>query len=179
MTESTKSGGGPNLRNLLYTIWTSTECVLYKVLFNRVTLIAFYAFWFLFGVLVLRKTQNAITAVRYVKTHGETVSLSSIEESREFADLIDTLDRKFSRPPAIFLLNQYALNMTDNFLCNTATLDGAHERFIFVTLDTVARDTIKKRWPEIQQFHWPTPSLYVSCSCFNWVLFFRTMGLQK
>lgn len=156
MTESSSKSNS----NILLTIWSNTEHILYKLLFNRFTLIAFYAFWFLFGVLVLRKTQNAITAVRYVKTHGESVSLSSIEKSREFADLIRNLDANFPRPPAIFLLNQFALNMTDNFLCNTATLEGVHQRFIFVTLDTVARDTIKKRWPEIQQFHWPTPSLY-------------------
>lgn len=39
---------------------------------------------FVFGLLVLRKTQNAIAAVRYVKRHGESVSQSLIENSPDF-----------------------------------------------------------------------------------------------
>ncbi|CAD5209737.1 unnamed protein product [Bursaphelenchus okinawaensis] len=117
-------------------------------------------FWFVIGVLVLRKTERATTAVRYIKEHGHTVGLDTIERSSEFAELINTLDKEFTRPPAIFLLNQYALNMTFNFLCNTQEFEGAHERFIFVTLDHVARDTLKEYWPNIRQFYWPTPSLY-------------------
>ena len=34
-----------------------------------------YAFWFMIGILVLRKTKTATDAVRYIKTHGHTVSL--------------------------------------------------------------------------------------------------------
>uniref|UniRef100_A0A1I7XEF7 Nucleotid_trans domain-containing protein n=1 Tax=Heterorhabditis bacteriophora TaxID=37862 RepID=A0A1I7XEF7_HETBA len=131
-----------------------------SAILNRIPVILFYSFWFLFGILVLRKTQNAIAAVRYVKSHGESVSQRLIEQSREFDDLIRMLDEEFTKPPAFLLLNQYALNMSYNFLCNTGSLPGVHERLIFVTLDTVARDQLKKDWPQIRQFHWPTPSLY-------------------
>ena len=134
----------------------------WKTITWTVGLTFFYGFWFIFGLLVLRKTSNAITAVRYVKQNSHTVSIDSIENSPEFEDLIEMLDREFSRPPAFLLLNQYALNMTYNFLCNTGTLEGAHDRFIFVTLDTVARDQLRLKYPKIRQFHWPTPSLYVS-----------------
>uniref|UniRef100_A0A915E961 Uncharacterized protein n=1 Tax=Ditylenchus dipsaci TaxID=166011 RepID=A0A915E961_9BILA len=48
-----------------------------------------YLFWFTIGWLVLRKTQNATRAVRYIKTYGHTVSLESIEKSMEFAQLVD------------------------------------------------------------------------------------------
>ncbi|CAJ0576476.1 unnamed protein product, partial [Mesorhabditis spiculigera] len=119
----------------------------------------FYGFWFIFGLLVIRKTNNAISAVRYVKAHGPSVGVDILENSREFDALVRMLDREFMRPPAFLMLNQFALNMTDNFLCNTQSL-GVHDRFIFVTLDTVARDAMRKRWPNIRQFHWPTPSLY-------------------
>ncbi|EGT48213.1 hypothetical protein CAEBREN_07852 [Caenorhabditis brenneri] len=141
------------LRNFISTVFD-------LIFFNRISLISFYSFWFLVGILALRKSQNALSAVQYVKSNSDSVSLDSIESSPEFERLIKVLDEKYPRPPAFFLLNQYALNMTDNFLCNTATLEGAHERFVFVTLDEVARDKISKRWPEIQIFHWPTPSLY-------------------
>uniref|UniRef100_A0A1I7UUH8 Nucleotid_trans domain-containing protein n=1 Tax=Caenorhabditis tropicalis TaxID=1561998 RepID=A0A1I7UUH8_9PELO len=130
------------------------------IFFNRFSLILFYSFWFLVGILALRKSQNALSAVQYVKSNRNSVGLNSIESSPEFERLIEVLDEKFPKPPAFFLLNQYALNMTDNFLCNTATLDGVHERFVFVTLDDVARDKIRKRWAQIQIFHWPTPSLF-------------------
>ncbi|CAI4233403.1 unnamed protein product [Auanema sp. JU1783] len=132
----------------------------FRRLLSHTVMLAFYGFWFLFGLLVLRKTQNAIAAVRYVKSHGDSVAIRLIENSPEFEELIQTLDREFTRPPAFLLLNQYALNMTYNFLCNTATLEGVHDRLIFVTLDTIARDELKKTWPQIRQFHWPTPSLY-------------------
>lgn len=133
---------------------------LLDIVFSKATYVFFYSFWFVFGVLVLRKTFNAVAAIRYVKTHSDTVALRHIEGSVEFEDLIRTLDKNFSKPPAFLLLNQYALNMTDNFLCNTGSLDGVHERLIFVTLDTVARDRLRQKWPHIQQFHWPVPSLY-------------------
>lgn len=64
-------------------------------------------FWFVIGVLVIRKTQTATTAVRYIKTHSNSVGLDTIERSDSFAELIHTLDTEFTRPPAFFLLNQY------------------------------------------------------------------------
>jgi hypothetical protein len=119
-----------------------------------------WLFWFVCGVFVLRKTGRATKAVYYVKEHAHTVSLSSIEESDRFKDLIKVLDKDFTRPPAFLLLNQYALNMTFNFLCNTAIYPGVHERLVFVTLDSKARDVLAEHWPNIQQLYWPTPSLY-------------------
>lgn len=127
-----------------------------------------YIFWFVIGLLVLRKTLSATTAVRYIKEHGHTVSLKLIEESIEFSKLIKQIEQDFDLPngkqkaPAFFLLNQYALNMTFNFLCNTKIYPGVHKRFIFVTLDSTSRDVLTQYWPNIRQFYWPTPSLYVS-----------------
>uniref|UniRef100_A0AC34FNL0 Uncharacterized protein n=1 Tax=Panagrolaimus sp. ES5 TaxID=591445 RepID=A0AC34FNL0_9BILA len=95
-----------------------------------------WIFWFVCGVFVLRKTGRATKAVYYVKEHAHTVSLGSIEESDRFKELIKVLDKDFTRPPAFLLLNQYALNMTFNFL--------------------------SEHWPNIRQLYWPTPSLYVS-----------------
>lgn len=113
-------------------------------------------------MLVLRKTKNATTAVLYVKHNSHTVSLESLESSAEFNELILMLDREFEKPPAFLLLNQYALNMTFNFLCNTKIFPGVHDRLVFVTLDSTARDVLAQYWPHIRQFYWPTPSLYVS-----------------
>ncbi|CAK5081839.1 unnamed protein product [Meloidogyne enterolobii] len=95
----------------------------------------------------------------YVKNYGSSVSLDSIEQSTEFASLLKQID-KDNKPPSILMLNQYALNMTFNFLCNTAIFPGVHDRFIFVTLDEKSHQELKKYWPNIKQFYWPTPSLY-------------------
>ena len=140
-------------------------CYLYFLVYNRYGLsllpLLLWSTHKFAGILVLRKTKNATTAVVYVKHHGHTVSLESIENSSEFNDLIRLIDNEFDRPPAFLLLNQFALNMTFNFLCNTKIFPGVHERLIFVTLDSTARDVLAEFWPNIRQFYWPTPSLYV------------------
>ncbi|MCP9261377.1 Nucleotide-diphospho-sugar transferase domain containing protein [Dirofilaria immitis] len=112
------------------------------------------------GILAIRKTLNATAAVRYVKQHSHTVSEEVIANSPAFRELLWSLDHEFQKPPAIFLLNQHALNMTFNFLCNTRDMSGVHERLIFITLDHVARDVLEEYWPNVRQVYWPTPSLY-------------------
>uniref|UniRef100_A0A914WST6 Nucleotide-diphospho-sugar transferase domain-containing protein n=2 Tax=Plectus sambesii TaxID=2011161 RepID=A0A914WST6_9BILA len=67
---------------------------------------------------------------------------------------------EFDKPPAILMLNQYAINMTHNFLCNTAQMRGVHERLVFVTVDKTAAEVLRKEWPHVKQFYWPTPCLY-------------------
>uniref|UniRef100_A0A0R3RKE2 Nucleotid_trans domain-containing protein n=1 Tax=Elaeophora elaphi TaxID=1147741 RepID=A0A0R3RKE2_9BILA len=119
-----------------------------------------YLFWFSIGILAIRKTLNATAAVRYVKSHGHTVSEEAIASSSTFKKLLWSLDHEFRKPPAIFLLNQHALNMTFNFLCNTRDMNGVHERLIFITLDQVAKDVLNEYWPNVRQVYWPTPSLY-------------------
>ncbi|VBB35340.1 unnamed protein product, partial [Acanthocheilonema viteae] len=86
-----------------------------------------YLLWFTIGILAIRKTLNATTAVRYVKEHSHTVSEEAIASSSTFQKLLWSLDHEFQKPPAIFLLNQHALNMTFNFLCNTRDMNGVHE----------------------------------------------------
>ena len=131
----------------------------------RLILYCVWIFWFGVGIFVLKKTGKATKAIRFVKQHANTVALENIETSPKFKELIQILDKDFTRPPAFLLLNQYALNMTFNFLCNTAVYPGVHERLIFVTLDSKARDVLAHHWPNIRQLYWPTPSLYVSFPC--------------
>lgn len=97
-------------------------------LFYRWCCYGTYILWFSIGILAIRKTLNATAAVRYVKEHGHTVSEEAIASSSTFQKLLWSLDHEFNKPPAIFLLNQHALNMTFNFLCNTYDMNGVHER---------------------------------------------------
>ncbi|VDD90935.1 unnamed protein product [Enterobius vermicularis] len=118
-----------------------------------------HCFFLLFGMLVLRKTIHAINAVNYVRSNSYTMSPEAIGASPQFKELIFALESEYIKPPAFFLLNQHALNMTFNFLCSTERL-GVHERFIFVTLDPVAKDVLMKHWPKIRQLYLPVPSLF-------------------
>uniref|UniRef100_A0A914WQ83 Nucleotide-diphospho-sugar transferase domain-containing protein n=1 Tax=Plectus sambesii TaxID=2011161 RepID=A0A914WQ83_9BILA len=118
-----------------------------------------YIYWFVFGLLCLRKTSRAINSNKYVKEHQHQVSQAALESSPRFHHFLSVLD-EMDKPPAILILNQYAINMTYNYLCNTADLSGVHDRLIFVTLDKVAADSLRRTWPHIKQFHWPTPALY-------------------
>lgn len=118
-----------NLRRFNDLVWCMIPPKLYKWCCYGT-----YLFWFIMGILILRKTHNATAAVRYVKQHGHTVSEEAIASSPAFRELLWSLDHEFQKPPAIFLLNQYALNMTFNFLCNTQDMDGVHERLVFTWL---------------------------------------------
>lgn len=110
-------------------------------LFYRWCCYGTYLLWFSIGILAIRKTLNATAAVRYVKEHGHTVSEEAIASSSTFQKLLWSLDHEFRKPPAIFLLNQHALNMTFNFLCNTRDMNGVHERlaldFLFYNLSLI------------------------------------------
>ncbi|VDM92320.1 unnamed protein product, partial [Onchocerca ochengi] len=96
-------------------------------IFHRLCYYGIYLWWFIFGILAVRKTLNATTAVYYVKQHSHTVSEEVLANSPAFRQLLWSLDHEFQKPPAIFLLNQHALNMTFNFLCNTRDMNGVHE----------------------------------------------------
>lgn len=112
------------------------------------------------AVLVARKSYIAISVTNHVKANSPQVSQETILASDSFKKLVADL-RSRDKPAALLLLNQYALNMTYNFLCNTAEFDNVHDRLVFITLDATARDELRKRWPNVVQFYWPTPCLAV------------------
>lgn len=116
-----------NIRLRLKNLRNSTQSRLPEI-FYKWCCYGTYLLWFSIGILAIRKTLNATAAVRYVKEHSHTVSEEVIASSSTFQKLLWSLDHEFRKPPAIFLLNQHALNMTFNFLCNTRDMNGVHER---------------------------------------------------
>lgn len=62
----------------------------------------------------------------------------------------------------VILLNQYALNMTLNWLCNTAAM-GVHHKILFFVLDDLAKDGLLSRYPHLQVVVWNAPSIQVRC----------------
>jgi hypothetical protein len=78
-------------------------------LFWRLFCYGTYWFWFIAGLLVLRKTENAIAAVKYVKMHGSEVSAEALERAPAFRELLNTLD-EFKQPPAICMFIYFRNN---------------------------------------------------------------------
>lgn len=62
-------------------------------------------------------------------------------------------------PTMILILNQHALNMTLNWLCNTKDMPGVHERSLIVTLDEEADIHLEAFWPKVKRLHWRVPCL--------------------
>ncbi|KHN80061.1 hypothetical protein Tcan_17193 [Toxocara canis] len=65
-----------------------------------------------------------------------------------------------TEPTLIFIFNQYAFNMTMNWLCNTISMRDVHARTVLVTLDRVSYDNIGLIWPNITRFYWNRPFNY-------------------
>jgi hypothetical protein len=74
-----------------------------------------------FVVLFARKCWMGHLAVTHVQHWWPTLNVESFTNNTQFQQLLVDL-RQRTEPPAIFILNQYALKMTDNFLCNTQVL---------------------------------------------------------
>ena len=60
----------------------------------------------------------------------------------------------------VILLNQYALNMTLNWLCNTEAM-GVHQKILFFVLDKEAEKGLLSRYPESNVVVWNAPSIQV------------------
>ena len=65
----------------------------------------------------------------------------------------------------VILLNQYALKMTLNWLCNTREM-SVHRRILFFVLDESAREGLLSRYPEATVVMWTAPSIQVCYSFF-------------
>uniref|UniRef100_A0A914C1G0 Nucleotide-diphospho-sugar transferase domain-containing protein n=1 Tax=Acrobeloides nanus TaxID=290746 RepID=A0A914C1G0_9BILA len=62
--------------------------------------------------------------------------------------------KKLNEPFGVILLNEYAVDMTLNWLCNTNNMSDVHKNTLFVTLDYKAREELLKFYPELVVFTW-------------------------
>ena len=53
-------------------------------------------------------------------------------------------------PPVFILLNSYAVNMTLNWLCNTAAMDAVHSHTVIVAVDDKAKKALLAQWPKLR-----------------------------
>ncbi|VDD96841.1 unnamed protein product [Enterobius vermicularis] len=74
--------------------------------------------------------------------------------------MISTLSN--TEPTLILILNNFAVDMTLNWLCNTKNIKGVHERSLIVALDPVALTKLSEQWPNVKQALWNVPCLQSS-----------------
>ena len=66
-----------------------------------------------------------------------------------------------TEPTLVLILNRHALNMTLNWLCNTAAMPNVHRRSLIVTLDRESDEALESAWPLIRRLHWRVACLMV------------------
>ncbi|CAB3396486.1 unnamed protein product [Caenorhabditis bovis] len=76
-----------------------------------------------------------------------------IEECRR--RVVDKMPNDFG----VILLNQHAVRMTLNFLCNTKHFDSVHRRIVFIVMDKTSEVKLRKQYPKLNIVLWLAPVL--------------------
>uniref|UniRef100_A0AC35G539 Nucleotide-diphospho-sugar transferase domain-containing protein n=1 Tax=Panagrolaimus sp. PS1159 TaxID=55785 RepID=A0AC35G539_9BILA len=79
---------------------------------------------------------------------NEDFPLEDLMNSKTLWEKVNSLRQPFG----IVMLNKHVVDMTLNWLCNTATMEGVHERILFFTLDQEAADALLKFYPTLRIF---------------------------
>uniref|UniRef100_A0A915EVR2 Nucleotide-diphospho-sugar transferase domain-containing protein n=1 Tax=Ditylenchus dipsaci TaxID=166011 RepID=A0A915EVR2_9BILA len=103
-------------------------------------------------VFVIRKIYLGYNAMQYVQQCGSQVKYQKIVDSKQFQVMSKELNE--IEPMLVLILNQHALNMTLNWLCNTKNMKNVHASVLIVTLDKVADRELAKAWPTINRLNW-------------------------
>ena len=68
---------------------------------------------------------------------------------------------KLQNDTLILMLNRHAVNMTMNWLCNTAHMVNVHDKVLVVAVDEHVTYQLRQHWPMLNVFHWDVPCLQV------------------
>ncbi|KAI1701055.1 nucleotide-diphospho-sugar transferase domain-containing protein [Ditylenchus destructor] len=117
--------------------------------------------WNVVGVILLalvgRKFWMGHTAMKYVHQCSSEVTLEKMMASTYLRRTIQALPS--NKPSLVLILNQYALNMTLNWLCNTEHMPGVHSSLLIVTMDAVSDRRLEEIWPNVNRLNWNMPCL--------------------
>lgn len=116
------------------------------------------AFRFLFLIFSCHLFKSAIIVRQMNRCANDEFSLEALLNSKELWVTVNSL----SEPFGIVMLNKHVVDMTLNWLCNTATMEGVHDRILFFTLDDEAANELHKHYPKLRIFTWKTECLQVS-----------------
>uniref|UniRef100_A0A914CCZ1 Nucleotide-diphospho-sugar transferase domain-containing protein n=1 Tax=Acrobeloides nanus TaxID=290746 RepID=A0A914CCZ1_9BILA len=119
--------------------------------------VIFWSFLVVILALVLRKIKIGYDAMQYVRGCAHEVSFEGIMKDPIFIELIKNFE--FESPTMIIFLNQYALDMTFNWLCNIKDMPNAHKNLLVITLDNVSDKQISTTWPNLKRYNMAIPCL--------------------
>uniref|UniRef100_A0A914XB39 Nucleotide-diphospho-sugar transferase domain-containing protein n=1 Tax=Plectus sambesii TaxID=2011161 RepID=A0A914XB39_9BILA len=109
-------------------------------------------------VLLINNVFKGQTVVDSVRQCSDSVSKEAILADVYFQQLLTDM-KSWSEPPVVILLNSYAVNMTLNWLCNTAAMDGVHSSTIIVAMDDESKRALLTQWPKLRIVQFKTPCL--------------------
>ncbi|KAK0405567.1 hypothetical protein QR680_018061 [Steinernema hermaphroditum] len=109
-----------------------------------------YVLLFLVVLEIERKLRLASRALTYLEDNRRDASEESFEASPELSRALQRI-----RSPAVLLLNQYALNITLNYLCNVVSYPDVIQRLLVFSFDGTATHAIESAFPNVTVIHWP------------------------
>ncbi|CAI2354784.1 unnamed protein product [Caenorhabditis sp. 36 PRJEB53466] len=80
---------------------------------------------------------------------------SHIVHYEELATAVNKLPEGYG----VMLLNRHAVKMTLNWLCNTKSFAGAHQRMLFIVMDKYSEDSLRRFYPRLNIVIWLAPVL--------------------
>uniref|UniRef100_A0A7E4W5B9 Nucleotid_trans domain-containing protein n=1 Tax=Panagrellus redivivus TaxID=6233 RepID=A0A7E4W5B9_PANRE len=102
---------------------------------------------------------KAALIVRYMNQCADReFSLQALAESEALREIVASMPQPFG----VMMLNKHVVDMTLNWLCNTAHMPGVHERMLFFTLDDDAAQQLLDVYPYLKTFTWSTECLQSS-----------------
>ncbi|TMS39815.1 hypothetical protein L596_006288 [Steinernema carpocapsae] len=105
--------------------------------------------------LMLNNFLRSFMIVREMNECAEQFTLDALVKNAELQNVVDQL----SDPFGVVMLNQYAIDITLNFLCNTIDMRGVHDRLLFFTLDDISRYRLLSEYPDLNVFTFKAPCL--------------------
>ncbi|VDM39370.1 unnamed protein product [Toxocara canis] len=106
-------------------------------------------------LLLLNNILRSVIIVNEMNICGKEFEVSSLLNSSELRDLVNEMKDPFG----VMMLNAHALDITLNWLCNTAHMDDVHRRTLFFTLDEIAQHGLLRAYPKLHVFRWNAPCL--------------------
>uniref|UniRef100_A0A8R1E165 Nucleotid_trans domain-containing protein n=1 Tax=Caenorhabditis japonica TaxID=281687 RepID=A0A8R1E165_CAEJA len=80
---------------------------------------------------------------------------SHIVEYEELQRVVNKLPHNYG----VMFLNRHAVRMTLNWLCNTKSFVGAHQRMLFIVMDKHSENSLRKFYPKLNIVIWLAPAL--------------------
>lgn len=119
-----------------------------------------------------KKCRQSYEALSFIEANEHLVARDTFEKNEELKGLVDDFKEKKTVEwigetkvpgraiaPAVMLLNQHALNITLNWLCNVAGFSGVHDRLIIFAFDRPSVVSLRDNWPHLHVLDWPIEPL--------------------